>query len=147
MIAHGVMGAGWLTAIVGLIASSGVVAEERSHAQSGVAAVYSYPNGKTASGERLDPGKLTAAHRTLPFGTVVRVINLTNGRSVEVRINDRGPFTKGRVIDVSPAAARQLGFSGLAKVELHVGGTARAPRAHVLTTATAGAGTGDGPRR
>lgn len=64
----------------------------------------------TASGERMDPGKLTAAHRNLKFGTKVRVINQSNGRSVVVRINDRGPFIKNRVIDVSRAAAGELGF-------------------------------------
>ncbi len=108
----------WLCAALLATADTSARAEERGRGQSGLAAVYSYPGGKTASGERLDPRKLTAAHRTLPFGTVVRVINLRNGHSVTVRINDRGPFTKGRIIDVSPAAARQLGFSGLAKVEL-----------------------------
>jgi rare lipoprotein A len=76
--------------------------------------------GRTASGERWSPNALTAAHRTLPFGTMVRVTDLRNGRSVVVRINDRGPFKRGRVIDVSPAAARQLHFSGLAPVELEV---------------------------
>jgi rare lipoprotein A len=74
----------------------------------------------TASGERFSPDKLTAAHRTLPFGTMVRVTNLSNGRAVVVRINDRGPFTKGRVIDVTPAAAKELNFSGLAPVTLTV---------------------------
>jgi rare lipoprotein A len=66
--------------------------------------------------------ELTAAHRTLPFGTRVRVTNLENGRHVVVRINDRGPFRKGRVIDVSYAAARKLGLvhSGVAKVRVEV---------------------------
>jgi rare lipoprotein A len=70
----------------------------------------------------LDPNELTAAHRTLPFGTRVRVTNLDNGRRVVVRINDRGPFKKGRVLDVTPAAARKLGFAtaGLAHVRLDV---------------------------
>jgi rare lipoprotein A len=77
-------------------------------------------SGRTASGERWSPNALTAAHRTLPFGTLVRVTDLRNGRSVVVRINDRGPFRRGRVIDVSPAAARALHFSGLAPVELAV---------------------------
>jgi len=89
-----------------------------SHAQSGIASVYAYSGGKTASGERANPGALTAAHRTLPFGTHVRVTNKRNGHSVVVRINDRGPFTRGRVIDVTPAAARALGFSGLTQVSL-----------------------------
>ena len=63
---------------------------------------------------------MTAAHRTLPFGTLVRVTYRRSGRSVVVRINDRGPFVRGRVIDVTPAAARALGFSGLAPVTLDV---------------------------
>ena len=63
---------------------------------------------------------LTGAHRTLPFGTQVQIINRRNGRSVVVRINDRGPFIRGRLIDVTPAAARALGFSGLAPVMLTV---------------------------
>jgi rare lipoprotein A len=86
----------------------------------GIASVYSYPNGKTASGERMRPSQLIAAHRTLPFGTRVRVTNKRNGREVVVRIIDRGPFIRGRVIDLSPAAAHALGFSGLAPVNLAV---------------------------
>ena len=95
----------------------------RSHAQSGVASVYSTESGHgTASGSRLNPGALTAAHRSLPFGTKVRVTNNHNGRSVVVTINDRGPFVRGRVIDLTPAGARALGFSGLTRVKLDVGG-------------------------
>lgn len=78
-------------------------------------------NGRrTASGERFDNSAMTAAHRTLPFGTMVRVTNPANGASVVVRINDRGPFTRGRAIDVSRAAAEQLGLiaPGHAVVEL-----------------------------
>jgi rare lipoprotein A len=91
-------------------------------AQSGIASVYAYDGGRTASGERASPGALTAAHRTLPFGTMVRVTNRSSGRSVVVRINDRGPFVQGRIIDLTPAAARALGFSGLANVEVDVVG-------------------------
>lgn len=87
-------------------------------AESGIASVYAYSGTKTASGERSNPGGFTAAHRTLPFGTQVRVTNKRNGQSVVVRINDRGPFVRGRVIDVTPAAARALGFSGLTQVSL-----------------------------
>ena len=76
--------------------------------------------GGTASGEPFVPTKLTAAHRTLPFGTMVRVTNLRNGRSVVVRINDRGPYTKGRIIDLTPAAAAELKFSDLTPVTLEV---------------------------
>src|SRR6516162_1487773 len=82
-----------------------------NHNQSGVASVYSTSSGsRTSTGARLSPGALTAAHRFLPFGTKVRVTNKTNGRSVVVIINDRGPFVRGRVIDLTPAAAHALGF-------------------------------------
>jgi rare lipoprotein A len=87
-------------------------------AQSGIASIYAYSGEKTASGEKAHPGGLTAAHRTLPFGTQVKVTNKRNGRSVTVRINDRGPFVRGRIIDLTPAAARALGFNGLAPVEV-----------------------------
>jgi rare lipoprotein A len=87
-------------------------------AESGIASVYAYSGSKTASGERANPTGLTAAHRTLAFGTHVRVTNRRNGRSVTVRINDRGPFVRGRVIDITPAGARALGFSGLAPVKV-----------------------------
>lgn len=75
---------------------------------------------RTASGERYDDDEMTAAHRTLPFGSLVRVTNLATGRSVVVRVNDRGPFTRGRTIDVSRAAADELGLvaRGHADVEL-----------------------------
>jgi peptidoglycan lytic transglycosylase len=85
-------------------------------AETGVASVYGYKGGPTASGERANPHRLTAAHKSLPFGTIVKVTNKKNGRTVMVRINDRGPFVRGRVIDLTPAAASQLGFSGLAPV-------------------------------
>jgi len=93
-----------------------------AQAESGIASVYGsrdgYAGKKTASGERMNPGAMTAAHKSLPFGSRVRVTNKKNGRSVTVRINDRGPFVRGRVIDLSPAAARALGFAGLAPVSL-----------------------------
>src|SRR5215216_4716193 len=92
----------------------------KAEAQSGIASIYSYKGSPTASGERAHPAGLTAAHRSLPFGTKVRVTNRRNGHSVVVRINDRGPFVRGRVIDVTPAAARSLGFSGLVPVALAV---------------------------
>jgi rare lipoprotein A len=92
-----------------------------TQAENGIASVYAYSGSRTASGERTNPAGLTAAHRTLPFGTQVRVTNRRNGKSVVVRINDRGPFLRGRVIDVTPAAARALGFSGLAPVSLDRG--------------------------
>jgi peptidoglycan lytic transglycosylase len=90
-------------------------------AQSGIASVYAYSGQRTASGERAQPNEFTAAHRTLPFGTRVRVTNKNNGRSITVRINDRGPFVRGRVIDLTPAAAHALGFSGLAPVTVTAG--------------------------
>jgi rare lipoprotein A len=104
-----------------LFASKGASA---SAGGSGIASVYS--GGTTASGERMSPGAMTAAHRTLPFGTKVTVVNRRNGRSAVVRINDRGPFVHGRVIDLSPAAARALGVNGLVPVSLSVGGAGHA---------------------
>ncbi|MGA8957455.1 MAG: septal ring lytic transglycosylase RlpA family protein [Pseudolabrys sp.] len=89
-------------------------------AQSGIASIYS--GGRTANGEKAAASGMTAAHKTLPFGTLVRVTHQRSGRSVVVRINDRGPFVRGRVIDVTSAAARALGFSGLAPVTLTVVG-------------------------
>lgn len=88
--------------------------------ESGLASVYCFRNGPTASGERSRPAVLTAAHKTLPFGTLVEVTNRQNGRSIVVRINDRGPFVAGRVIDLTPAAARALKFDGLAQVTVRV---------------------------
>ena len=74
----------------------------------------------TSNGEIFDPNKLSAAHKSLKFGTIVRVTNLDNGRSVDVRINDRGPYVEGRIIDLTPASARQLNMltSGIANVSL-----------------------------
>jgi rare lipoprotein A len=87
----------------------------------GLASVYDCTSGeRTASGERLQDEAMTAAHPSLPFGTVVLVINEVNGHAAVVRINDRGPFVRGRIIDVSPAAARVLGFSGITQVSLVV---------------------------
>jgi rare lipoprotein A len=82
-----------------------------------------YGSGKfTASGEKFNPHGLTAAHRTLPFGTKVRVVNVRTGKSVVVRINDRGPFIRGRIIDLAAGAARAVGLmrSGVGKVRLEV---------------------------
>ena len=95
------------------------------HSGGGVASVYAsgrdgYSGGRSASGERVQSGALTAAHRSLPFGTMVRVTNRRNNRSVVVRINDRGPYVRGRVIDLTPAGARAIGMSGLAPVSLAV---------------------------
>ena len=111
--------------LLGAVLSTGGSAmsqADSSRSESGIASVYSTESGSgTASGQKLDPQALTAAHRTLPFGTKVRVTNKKNGHSVVVTINDRGPFVSGRVIDVTPAGARALGFSGLTQVTLKVG--------------------------
>jgi rare lipoprotein A len=106
--------------VLGLFSTGLVQAKDGNPGRSGMASIYSYKGGRTASGERVQPGELTAAHRSLPFGTMVRVTNRRNGRQVVVRINDRGPFIRGRIIDITPAAARTLGFSGLAPVTVEV---------------------------
>ena len=97
---------------------------DRPVGESGVASFYSdaLQGRRTASGERYDRDALTAAHRTLPFGSRVRVTNLDNGRTVVVRINDRGPYAEKRVIDLSYAAARELRFidQGTTRVRLEV---------------------------
>lgn len=102
--------------------SDATPAESGTALGSGMASYYAakFNGRRTASGERFDVSAMTAAHRTLPFGSRVRVTNPANGRSVVVRINDRGPFTRGRTIDVSPAAAEQLGLiaRGHGRVEL-----------------------------
>lgn len=87
----------------------------------GLASFYGHQS-QTASGEKFNPQELTAAHRTLPFGTRVRVTDVATGRSVTVRVNDRGPFVPGRIVDVSSSAAETLGISGrgIAKVKLDV---------------------------
>lgn len=94
---------------------------EPRHELSGLASFY-WQEQQTASGEPFDKSAMTAAHRTLPFGTRVRVTYVRNGRSVIVRINDRGPFRPGRVIDLSKAAAEALEMTahGLARVRLDV---------------------------
>jgi rare lipoprotein A len=97
-------------------------AVEPAFRQVGVASWYGpgFHGRKTASGERFDQNDLTAAHRKLPLGSEVRVTNLENGRTITVEINDRGPYAKGRVIDLSKAAARRLGMvdDGVAKVRI-----------------------------
>jgi rare lipoprotein A len=96
-------------------------AAEIQVASHGLASFYS-EGPRTASGEKFDPHELTAAHRTLPFGTRLRVTNIATRRSVTVRVNDRGPFVPGRVIDVSYSAAKSLGMigRGVAKVKLDI---------------------------
>ena len=114
MARHSLIKLAYVSAIVAFILSIPITAS----AQTGIASVYS--GGRTANGERANPHGMTAAHRSLPFGTLVRVTNERTGRSIVVRINDRGPFIRGRVIDLMPAAAHALGFSGLAHVTLTV---------------------------
>lgn len=89
--------------------SPSTVSVARTGEECGSASWYALTS-RTASGEMMNPAAMTAAHKTLPFGTKVRVVNHANGRELEVRINDRGPFVKGRIIDLSRAAAEQLGF-------------------------------------
>ncbi len=100
------------------VASLGSTSVGRS-GQTGIASYY-WQGQRTASGARFNPNGMTAAHRTLPFGTKVRVTNHTNARSVVVTINDRGPFIKGRVIDLSRGAAQVIGMTGagLARVSV-----------------------------
>ncbi|HMC34495.1 MAG TPA: septal ring lytic transglycosylase RlpA family protein [Myxococcales bacterium] len=99
-------------------------APRRAPVQDGMASYYGarFAGRLTASGERFDPRALTAAHPELPFGTRVRVTNLDNGRSITVRINDRGPFASGRIVDLSWEAARVLDMlrRGVARVRLEV---------------------------
>jgi rare lipoprotein A len=88
--------------------------------EAGIASVYAskFQGRRTASGESYNSQALTAAHPSLPFGTVVRVTSLTNGKTVVVRINDRGPFIEGRIIDLSRTAAQALRLRGLMQVEI-----------------------------
>jgi len=104
-----------------LVAVTAFTFSTGARAETGRASWYSLTS-RTASGERCDPGALTAAHPSLPFGTKVKVENLKNGRTVVVRINDRGPFVGGRVIDLTKAAASRLGFvsAGIARVRITV---------------------------
>lgn len=97
-----------------------VLADATGFVQQGQASWYGgkFHGRKTSSGEIFDQNKMTAAHKNLPFGTVVEVRNLNNGRTVRVRINDRGPFAEGRIIDLSRAAALKLGFKGVAPVRI-----------------------------
>ena len=97
-----------------LAPSAAALADEQGHAS------WYALTSTTASGERMNPDGMTAAHRTLPFGTRVKVENLNNGRAVVLRINDRGPFVGGRIIDVSRAAATELGFIGAGTANVRV---------------------------
>src|ERR1700681_3711606 len=126
-VSHGLMVRGISIRLAAFLAS-GVIAcvsaaPSPPPAQRGLASVYSdHLNGKkTASGESYDSSGLTAAHRTLPLGAEIRVTNLTNGRSVRVRVNDRGPHVEGRIVDLSSRAAAALGMrTGVARVRLEI---------------------------
>jgi rare lipoprotein A len=96
------------------LAASAVPPPAAAFTQTGVASFYGpeLHGRRTASGERFNKNAMTAAHRTAPFGSMLRVTNLSNGRSVLVRVNDRGPFIRGRIVDVSQGAARHIGMQG-----------------------------------
>lgn len=108
--------------ILGFLLGSACAAEIKSD-ECGLASVYATVTEETASGEDTLPEDFTAAHRTLPFGTLVQVDNQKSGRSTVVRITDRGPFISGRIIDLSQVAARALGISGLTQVCLNMPGS------------------------
>jgi rare lipoprotein A len=114
-------GPSFLTIIAAVcVTAAGADAKSASGQQAGVASWYGpgFHGRKTANGERFDMNALTAAHRTLPLGTQVRVTNTHTGQSVVVRINDRGPYVGRRLIDLSKASAQAIGVSGLAKVSI-----------------------------
>lgn len=98
--------------------------KESGFTQTGMISYYAdkFHGKKTASGARFDKNAMTAAHRTLPFGTKLKVTNLKNGKSVTVTVNDRGPYAHGRILDLSEAAAREIGMldTGTAKVRIEV---------------------------
>jgi rare lipoprotein A len=132
---------------VGLLGAAVMLPIDYAEAdQLGHASWYSLPSNITANGEQMNPNELTAAHRSLPFGTRVLVENLSNGRSVVVRINDRGPFIGGRIIDLSKAAAASIGMlnAGTAKVRVVAtdGGSALAELGENTVKAKTGAASG-----
>jgi rare lipoprotein A len=102
--------------VLSLAAMISISSPSMAAPETGIASVYS--GEKTANGEYAHATALTAAHRSLPFGTKVKVTNLETGQFVIVRINDRGPYVKGRIIDLTPAGAKAIGSSGLAMVTL-----------------------------
>ncbi len=101
-----------LVSALALLATIVIPAHAPAHAQTGSASWYALDGNRTANGEVMNSTKMTAAHPSLPFGTKIQVTNVRNGKSVVVRINDRGPFAKNRMLDVSKGAARELGFMG-----------------------------------
>ena len=102
------------------VGAASVKAESSKETLSGQASWYGpgFHGRRTANGETFNTNALTAAHRTLPFGTRVRVVNKRTGRSVVVRINDRGPYAHGRIIDLSHAAAKAIGLAGVSDVSI-----------------------------
>lgn len=106
------------------LAVAPALAADRGYRQVGQGSTYGWKDGfhgrRTASGERFNQWALTCASRSLPFGTLVRVTNIRNGKSIVVRVNDRGPFVKRRIIDISTAAARAIGMDGVARVQVDV---------------------------
>jgi len=108
------------TALLQLVVLEPTRADDVKPDECGLASVYSTMSEETASGEDTSAKNLTAAHRSLPFETMVLVENRENGRSAVVRINDRGPHVGGRIIDVSQTAAHELGFADLTKVCLKI---------------------------
>jgi len=115
-------------AIICCIGLAATLSSQARSQERGVASVYGDPGEVTATGERVSTGGLTAAHRSLPLGSSAWVINEHNGRSVTVRINDRGPFVRGRIIDLTSAVARMLGIDGLGQVQVIPMGTAATSR-------------------
>src|SRR5674476_231074 len=108
------------TALLHLVVVEPTRADDVKPDECGLASVYSTLSEETASGQDTSVNDRTAAHRSLPFGTLVQVDNQENGRSAVVRITDRGPFVSGRIIDVSQVVARELGISGLTQVCLKI---------------------------
>ncbi|MBW8889752.1 MAG: septal ring lytic transglycosylase RlpA family protein [Fibrobacteres bacterium] len=102
--------------------SENTKARESGWSQEGIISYYAdkFQGRKTASGRRFDKNAFTAAHRSLPFGTKVNVTNLANGKSVIVEINDRGPYSEDRILDLSPAAARKIGLLGRGTVKAKI---------------------------
>ena len=107
--------------VAGLALPFFLAAVPMAHAQSGMASWYAL-RSRTACGERMNPSALTAAHRTLPCGTMIEVTNRRTGRVVTARVNDRGPFIRGRIVDLSRGAAQHIGLtaSGTAPVNIRV---------------------------
>ena len=109
-----------MAALLQVVFLNATSAASKTPDECGLASVYSTLSEETASGEDTRADDSTAAHRSLSFGTLVHVNNQENGRSAVVRITDRGPFVKGRIIDVSQIAARELGIIGLTRVCLNI---------------------------